>query len=67
MADVAAAENSVFVKTAAVMVMIARAAAGVANKTPLVSCYTRCFCLRVGVIAVQFFELGGFFMKLKER
>ena len=66
-ADVAAVENSVVVKPAAVMEVIARVAAVMVNKTPLVSCYTRCFCLRVGVIAVQFFELGGFFMKLKER
>ena len=66
-ADVAAVENSVVVKPAAVMEVIARAAAVMVNKTPLVSCYTRCFCLCVGKRAVQFFELGGFLMVLNLR
>ena len=63
-ADVAAVENSVVVKRAAV---IARAAAVMVIKTPLVICYTRCFCLCVGKRAVQLFELGGFLMVLNLR
>ncbi|MAI74064.1 MAG: hypothetical protein CMM01_24635 [Rhodopirellula sp.] len=61
MPDAAAVENSVFVKTAAVRVMIVRAAAVEVNEATIVSGYTRCCCLRVGMTAVQFFELDGFF------
>ena len=59
--SIVAAESSVRVMTASVVVMIVHATAVVVDETMLVRCYTRWFCFRVRKRAVQSMGLGGFF------
>lgn len=64
---IVAAESSVRVMTASVVVMIVHATAVVVDETMLVRCYTRWFCFRVRKRAVQSMGLGGFFGSMRNK